>query len=77
MEPVVCVERAQSSGGVLTVVVGELCHGEKAGPVGLLEVAVRPQVLLQHRVHPLRLAIRLGVEGGRAVGVGKIPEKCL
>ena len=53
---------------MLRVVLGELCHGEQAGPVGLLEVAVHPQILLQHRVHPLRLAIRLGVEGGRAVG---------
>ena len=53
---------------MLGVVVRELRHGEEAGPVGLLEVAVHPRVLLQHRIHPLRQAIRLGVEGGGAVG---------
>ena len=37
--------------------------------MGLLVICVDPQVLLQHRIHPLRLAIRLGVEGRRAVGL--------
>ena len=45
MEPVVCIERVERSGRVLGVVVGELGHGQEAGPVGLLVVAVHPQVL--------------------------------
>ena len=68
MEPVVRVERAECSGRMSGVVIGELGQRKKAGPVGLLVVTIHPQVLLQHRIQPLRLAIRLGVEGGRAVG---------
>ena len=68
MEPVVCVERAQCRGKMRGVVMGEFGHGKKASPVGLLEVAVHAQVLFQHRIHPLRLAIRLGMEGRRAIG---------
>ena len=50
------------------VVVAEFCQGKEVGPVGLLVVAIQSQVLLQHRVEPLRLAIRLRVERGRPIG---------
>ena len=50
------------------VVVGEFRHGEEAGPVGLLVVAIDSQVLLEDGVEPFCLAICLGVEGGRPVG---------
>ena len=63
MEPVVCVERGQRCSRVSGVVVGKLGHGQEAGPVGLLVVAIHAKILLQHRVQPLRLAIRLGMEG--------------
>ena len=63
METVVCVERGESSGRMFRVFVAELGHGKEAGLVGLLVVAVHPQVLLQHRIQPLRLAIRPRVEG--------------
>ena len=69
MEPVVCVERAEGSSRMLGVFIGKLGQRKEAGPVGLLVVTIHPQVLLQHRIQPLRLAIRLGVEGGRAVGM--------
>ena len=68
MEPVVRVERVEGSGRMLGVVIGKLGQRGKAGLVCLLVVTIHPQVLLQHRIQPLRLAIRLGVEGGRAVG---------
>ena len=51
------------------IVVGEFCQGEEAGPVGLLVVHIHPHVLLHHRIHPLRLAIRPGMEGRRVVGL--------
>ena len=50
------------------VVVGEFRHGEEAGPVGLLVVALDLQVLLEDGVEPFCLAICLGMEGGRPVG---------
>ena len=50
------------------VVVGEFRHGEEAGPVGLLVIAVDSQVLVEDGVEPLCLAICLGMEGGRRVG---------
>ena len=50
------------------VVVGEFRHGEEAGPVGLLVIAVDSQVLLEDGVEPFCLAICLGMEGGRSVG---------
>ena len=50
------------------VVVAEFCQRKEASPVGLLVVAVHSQVLLQHRVEPLRLAICLRVERGRPIG---------
>ena len=59
MEPVVCIKRADGSGIMFGVVIGKLGQREKAGPVCLLVVTIHPQVLLQHRIQPLRLAIRL------------------
>ena len=50
------------------VIIREFRHGEEAGPVGLLVVAVDSQVLLEDGVEPLCLAICLGMEGGRPVG---------
>ena len=78
METVVCVERAQCRGRMLGVVVAEFCHGKQVGPVGLLVIAVHAQVLFQHRIHPLRLAIRLlerpSLEVGGKNGVPIIDE---
>ena len=68
MEPVVRVEWAHCRGRVLGVVIGELCHGKEAGLVSLLVVTIHAQVLLQHRVKPLFLAVRLGMECRGAVG---------
>ena len=68
MEPVVREKRGEGCGRMLRVIVGEFCQREEAGPVGLLVVAVHSQVLLQHRVQPLRLPIRLRVESRRPVG---------
>ena len=62
MEPVVGEEGAEGSGRMFGVVVTEFCQRKETGPVGLLVVAVHSQVLLQHRIQPLRLAIRLRVE---------------
>ena len=50
------------------IVVGEFCHGEEAGLVFLLIVVVDSEVLFEDGVQPLRLAICLGMEGGRPVG---------
>ena len=55
MEPVVRVERGQRCGRVFGVVVGKLGHRQEAGLVGLLVVAIH--------IQPLRLAIRVGMEG--------------
>ena len=68
MEPVVCEKRGQGSGRMLGVVVREFCQGEEAGLVGLLVVAIDAKVLLQHRIQPLRLPIRLRVKCRRPVG---------
>ena len=68
VEPVVGEKWCKSGGRMLGVIVAEFCHGKEAGPVGLLVVAVHAQVLLQHRVEPLRLAIRLRVERRGPVG---------
>ena len=68
VEPVVGEKRAQSGGRMLRIVIAEFCHGEEAGPVGLLVVAIDAQVLFQHRIEPLRLAIRLGMERRGPVG---------
>lgn len=69
METVVGEEGGEGGSGVLGIVVAEFRQGKEAGPVGLLIVAVDAEVLLQDRIEPLRLAIRLGMEGGGAVGV--------
>ena len=50
------------------VVVGEFCQWQKVGPVGLLVVCIDAEVLFQHRVQPLRLPVRMGVECRGAVG---------
>ena len=47
MEPVIRVERGQRCGRVFGVVVGKLGHGQEAGPVGLLIVAIHAKILLQ------------------------------
>ena len=72
MEPVVREKRGQGCGRMLRVVVGEFCEREEAGPVGLLVVAKHAQVLLQHRIEPLRLPIRVRVERRRPVGLNPI-----
>ena len=69
MVPVVYVERARGCGRVPGVVIGEIWQTEEASLVGLLVVAIHSEVLLQHRVQPLRLAVRLEMEGGGAVGL--------
>ena len=68
MEPIVGEERGESGSRVFGVIIREFRHGEEAGPVGLLAVAVDSQVLLEDGVEPLCLAICLGMEGGRPVG---------
>ena len=64
MEPEVGEERGDSRGRMLGVVIAEFRQGQNVGPIALLVVTLDPQVLLQHRIHPLRLPIRLGMEGG-------------
>ena len=54
---------------MLRIFVAEFRQGTEAGRVGLLIVAVDAEVLLEDKIEPLRLAIRLGMEGGGAVGV--------
>ena len=73
MEPVVCVERGHRCSRIIRVVVGKLGHGQEASPVGLLVLAIHVKVLLQYGIQPLRLAICLGMEGGRPVGMD--PQK--
>ena len=69
MEPVVSEEGGQGSGRMLGIVIAEFCHVQEAGPVRLLVVAIDPKVLFEYRIQPLRLAICLGMEGCRAVGL--------
>ena len=69
MEAIVGEERGQGSGRMSRVVVAEFCHVDEACPIGLLIVAVDPKVLLQYGIEALRLAICLGMEGCRAVGL--------
>ena len=69
MEPEVGEKRGEGCGRMLGVVIAEFRQGQNVCPVALLIVTVDPQVLLQHRVQPLRLAIRLGMEGRRLVGM--------
>ena len=47
MKPVVGEERGQGGSRMFGVVVVELHQGEKAGPVGLLIVAIDSQVLFK------------------------------
>ena len=68
MEAIVGKKRGKCSGRMLGVVVAEFCQWEKAGPVGLLVVCIDAEVLFQHRILPLRLHVRLGVECRGAVG---------
>ena len=68
MISVVGKEWGDGCGKMARVVVGEFCQREEAGLVGLLVVSIDPQVMLQHRIQPLRLPVRLGVESRRAVG---------
>ena len=69
METVVGEERGQRGGRMLGIVIAEFCHVEKASPVRLLVIAEDPKVLFQNRIEALRLAIRVGMEGRRAVGL--------
>ena len=69
METVVSKKRGNCCGRMARVVVGKFCEREEAGPVGLLVVSIDSQVLLQHRIQPLRLPVRLGMESRRAVGL--------
>ena len=69
MEAIVGEERGQGSGRMSRVVVVEFCHVDEACPIGLLIVAVDPKVLPQYGIASLRLAICLGMEGCRAVGL--------
>ena len=62
MKPVVRVEQGQRCSRVFGVVVEKLGHGQEAGPVGLLEVAIHAKILLQCRIQPLRLAIRVRIK---------------
>ena len=69
METVVGEEGGEGGSGVLGIVVAEFRQGKEAGLAGLLIVGVDAEVLLQDRIEPHRSAIRLGMEGGGAVGV--------
>ena len=69
MEPIIGEERGQSSGRMSRIVVAQFCHVDEACPIYLLVVAVDPKVLLQYGIHPLRVAICLGMKGCRAVGL--------
>ena len=73
MEPIIGEERGQSSGRMARIVVAEFCHVDEACPICLLVVAVDSKVLLEYGIKPLRLAICLGMEGCRAVGLD--PQK--
>ena len=68
MEPEVGEKRGEGGGRMLGVVVAKFRQGQNVSLVGLLVVAVDSEVLLQHRIHPLRLPIRLGMEGRCPVG---------
>ena len=63
MESEVGEKRGEVGGRMLRVFVTEFRQGQNVGLVALLVVTVDSQVLFQHRIHPLRLAIRLGMEG--------------
>src|SRR5882724_7626319 len=52
-----------------SVVVCELCKGEKVDPVILLVIAVYTKVLLQDLIDPFGLAIGLWVVSSRKVGL--------
>ena len=68
MEVIVGKKRGKVSARMFGVVVAEFCQWEEAGPVGLLVVYIDAEVLFQHRVQPLRLPVRLGVECRGAIG---------
>ena len=68
MKVIVGKKRGEGSGRMFGVVVAEFCQWEKAGLVGLLVVCIDAEVLFQHRIQPLRLPVRLGVECRGAVG---------
>ena len=69
MEAIVGEERGQGSGRMSRIVLAEFCHVDEARPICLLVVAVDPKVLLEYGIEALRLAICLGMEGCRAVGL--------
>ena len=50
MEAIFREEWGESGSRVFGVVVGEFRHGEEAGPVGLLVVAIDAKVLLQYGI---------------------------
>ena len=68
MKAIVGKKRGKGRGRMFGVVVAEFCQWEEAGPVGLLVVCIDAEVLFQHRIQPLRLPVRLGVECRGAVG---------
>jgi len=63
----VCKEGGEVGCGVRSVVVGELCKGQKVIPVILVIIDVDPQVLLQDLIQALCLTISLRVISGGEV----------
>ena len=58
------LKRCVAGAGILGIIVSELRHGKKSCPIILLEVDKGSEVGFHHTILPLRLAVRLRVEGG-------------
>ena len=50
---------------ILSIIVGKLCHGKKLCSIILLKVDKGPEVGFYCIILPLRLAVRLQMEGGK------------
>ena len=69
METVVGEEGGEGGSRVFGIIVAKLRQRKEAGPVGLLVVAVDTKILFEDKIEALRLAIRLRMESGGAVGM--------
>jgi hypothetical protein len=64
MVTLVSKERRNTSSGVRSIVIGELCDRKKASPVVLLIVAVDADILLESLIDSFRLSIAFRVVSG-------------
>ena len=65
MISVINLEKCMAGGGILGVVIGELCHEKKLCPIILLEVDKSLEVGFYHTILPFDLLVHLRVESSR------------